>query len=147
MQKHCQNIYKIARLKTNFTQEQVAELIPTSVESVRAYETGQTIPPDEVACRMAHIYESPDLAYDHLMHKSEAARMIFPSLDKKNLPEAILQLQRDVTEFIKCRDDLIDIGCDGIIDDHERVRYDEICCTLDEIVKSVMALKFAKTKQ
>lgn len=39
------NIYKTARRAAGMTQEAAAERLGISVESVRAYETGQRIPP------------------------------------------------------------------------------------------------------
>ena len=140
------NIYRIARDNAKYSQEGAAEILNLSVESLRAYETGRTVPGNDIVCHMVAVYGAQHLAYQHLMHSSEVARRCLPELEDRNLPEAILQLQRDVSEFIKCRDDLIDIGCDGIIDDHERQRYDEICGKLDNVVKAIMALKFARTK-
>jgi transcriptional regulator with XRE-family HTH domain len=145
MQDHSRNIYRIPRVKANLTQERAAELLPTSVESVRAYETGQTMPPDDIVCRMVIIYDAPELAYQHLMNKSEAARMCLPNVEIRDLPAAMLRLQKEVTDFIKCRDDLIDITCDGVITPEERPRFDQIVGELDDIVAAIMGLKYART--
>ena len=48
MPEEYRNIYKICRKSAGFTQEAAAERLGISVESLRAYETGQRVPPDEV---------------------------------------------------------------------------------------------------
>ena len=45
------NIYKIARRAAGFTQESAAEQLEISVDSVRAYETSQRLPPSEIVER------------------------------------------------------------------------------------------------
>ena len=141
------NIYRYAREKnTKYSQEGAAELLNVSVESLRAYETGRTVPGNDIVCQLVIVYGVQHLAYQHLMHSSEVARRCLPEVDIKELPEAILRLQKEVTDFIKCRDDLVDITCDGKISVDERPRFDEIMKELEDIVAAIMALKFAKTK-
>ena len=144
MQNGCKNIYQNARNHAGFTQEKASELISVSVESLRAYEGGRTTPPNDVVCQMVAVYGLQHLAYQHLMHSSEVARTCLPKIDIKELPDAILRLQKEVTDFIRCRDELIDITYDGVITAEERPRYDEILKELDDIVGAIMALKFAK---
>ena len=48
MPEEYRNIYKNARRAAGYTQETAAEQLGLSVESVRAYETGQRIPPNDV---------------------------------------------------------------------------------------------------
>ena len=47
MPEEYRNIYKNARRAAGYTQETAAEQLGLSVESVRAYETGQRIPPND----------------------------------------------------------------------------------------------------
>ena len=60
------NIYKIARRNAGITQEAAAEQLGISVESVRAYETGQRIPPNHVVSRMVICYNAQRLAVQHV---------------------------------------------------------------------------------
>lgn len=48
MPEEYRNIYKSARKARGYTQESAAERLGISVESLRAYETGQRVPPTEV---------------------------------------------------------------------------------------------------
>jgi len=137
------NIYQIARESTGLTQEKAAELIDVSVESIRAYETDRRIPPDKTVIKMIEIYNCQYLAYQHLKTSAEVGQKYMPNIELRDLPSAILRLQKEVTDFIKCRDELVDICCDGIIDAEERPRYDAILKELDQIVEAIMAVKFA----
>ena len=53
-----ENIYKTTRRKAGYTQEAAAERLGISVESVRAYETGQRIPPNHIVDLMSILYHS-----------------------------------------------------------------------------------------
>lgn len=138
------NIYQIARESAGITQEKAAELIDISVESIRAYESGRRIPPGNVVIRMVDIYDARYLAYQHLKAE-EVGQKYLPEIDVKDLPSAILRLQKEVTDFLKSRDELIDITCDGIISAEEMPRYQRILKELDDIVAAIMSLKCAKT--
>lgn len=138
------NIYQSARISKGITQEKAAELVTVSVESIRAYESGSRIPPDEVVVRMIEVYDAQFLAIQHLRTKSEIARSILPDFEQKELPEAILRILKEVGDFVKRRDELIEIGSDGVISPDERVQFDEIMKELDDIVQAYMVIKFAK---
>ena len=66
MPEEYRNIYKNARRAAGYTQETAAEQLGLSVESVRAYETGQRIPPNDVVEQMVICYNAQRLAYQHL---------------------------------------------------------------------------------
>ena len=53
------NLYKRARCATRLTQEGAAELLDISVESIKQYEGGRRVPPDEVVARMVEVYRLP----------------------------------------------------------------------------------------
>ena len=56
------NIYKTSRRAAGLTQEAAAERLGISVESVRAYETGQRLPPNDVVELMVILYNAQHLA-------------------------------------------------------------------------------------
>lgn len=145
MHKESRNIYQIARESAGYTQEKAAELLDVSVESVRAYESSRRVPPDSVVLRMIEVYNTQYLAYQHLKTNEQLAQKYLPTIELRDLPSAILSLYKEVTEFIPKRDRLIEITCDGIIDETERPDFDAIMANLDGIAGAVMALKFAKT--
>lgn len=138
------NIYQIARESSGFTQEKAAELIDISVESLRAYEGGKRTPPDKVVIRMIEIYDARYLAYQHLKTSAEVGQVYLPSIELRDLPTAILRLLKEVNDFIACKDELINITCDGVISEDEQVRWNAIVKELGDVEEAIIALKFAK---
>lgn len=138
------NIYQIARESAGLTQEKAAELLDISIESLRGYEGFKRIPPNKIVVKMIEIYNTQHLAIQHIRNNSEDLQSYLPNVNIKDLPTAILRLQKEVTDFLRVKDDLVDITCDGIIDDSERPKYDIILKELDDIAEAIMSLKFAK---
>ena len=66
MQDETRNIYKTCRKAAGLTQEAAAERLGISVESLRAYETGQRVPPDEVVEAMSDLYNTLHLIVRHV---------------------------------------------------------------------------------
>lgn len=138
------NIYQAARMSAGFTQERAAELLCTSARTVSAYEAGERIPADDIIVRMIEIYGTPFLAYQHLRNNMEIARNILPDVNPENLPVAILRVQKEINDFLRVRDEMLEITCDGIIDASEHPRWDVICKELDDICQAIITLKFSK---
>lgn len=138
------NIYQIARETTGLTQEKASEHLDISVDSLRAYEGGKRIPPDHVVIKMIEIYNTQYLAYQHLKTADEVGRTYLPNIEIRELPSAILRLQKEVTDFLKVKDEMIEITCDGIIDKEEKPRWDAIMKELNDIMDAIMSLKFIR---
>lgn len=138
------NIYQIAREATGLTQEKASEHLDISVDSLRAYEGGKRIPPDHVVIKMIEIYNTQYLAYQHLKTADEVGRTYLPNIEIRELPSAILRLQKEVTDFLKVKDEMIEITCDGIIDKEEKPRWDAIMKELNDIMDAIMSLKFIR---
>ena len=78
MPEEYRNIYKICRKSAGFTQEAAAERLGISVESLRAYETGQRVPPDEVVETMSDLYNALHLIVRHVRKVRCWSTMHFP---------------------------------------------------------------------
>ena len=146
MQDKKRNIYQIARTDKGITQEKAAELLCVSVESIRAYESGRTVPPNDIVCAMIEVYGTQYLAYQHLMHTSGPAQLCLPPVQLKDLLAAMARLQKEVDDFLPCRDELWQITYKGVIADKDQPRYEAIMSELDDIVAAVMSLKYAKQR-
>lgn len=141
------NIYQTARESAGLTQERAAERIGLSVESIRMYESGRRIPPDDCVVRMIDIYDARYLAYQHIKENVKVSESFIPqNIEIRDLPSAILRLQKEVSDFLKCRDEMIEITCDGVISEDERPRWEAIVKELDDISEAIMCLKFVKTE-
>ena len=140
------NIYKIAREARGLTQEAAAEKLGISDSSIRAYETGQRIPPPEVVDLMVIAYDSQLLGIQHLRASAEMARSIVPDVQELRLPEAIMDLIDRVYAFTDAHRDreLLRIGKDGVIDEDERPAFDRIVEELSQLVEAAMAVRYAK---
>ncbi|MFQ7450514.1 MAG: helix-turn-helix domain-containing protein [Flavonifractor plautii] len=99
------NIYKIAREAKGLTQEATAEKLGISDSSIRAYETGQRIPPPEVVDLMVIAYDSQLLGIQHLRASADMARSIVPDIREVRLPEAIMEPLDRVYGFVDAHRD------------------------------------------
>lgn len=92
MGSHCKNYYRISRENVGLTQEEAAERLYVSVRSLSDYETGKTVPPDDVVMRMVRTYKTKILGWWHLRNTSELAR--------ESLPD-VVELQTDADMFLQ----------------------------------------------
>lgn len=142
MQREQQNIYKTARLSAGLTQEQAAEVLDLSVESVKAYETGLRVPPDTTVRLMAERYRQPWLKLEHARETDELG-VIPQEAAPQTFPLATIQLCAHMEEWSEQRraQQLLRIAADGVIDENERPLLDEIICELEAISAAWLSLK------
>ena len=125
MQGNNPNTYKRARQEAGLTQEAAAELLFTSVESLKAYETGLRLPPNDMAGRMAREYGTPWLAVEHLQATSGELG-VMPEIRVQGLPTAVLTLVNRCAGLDGQLRQLMRIAEDGVIDETERDSFEDI---------------------
>lgn len=137
------NIYKTARRAAGLTQEAAAEQLGISVESVRAYETGQRIPPNDVVEQMVICYNALRLAFQHLHETNVLAAQVIPDIQQRSALEASAKLTNRIYEFADKHSDrrLMRITEDNHIDDSERPELNTIMEELAEIMQAAMELR------
>ena len=137
------NPYQRARKTTCFTQEQAAERLGLSTESLKQYELGKRVPSNAVVWQMVQIYDTSWLALEHLRDTSEALGVL-PEMTVQSLPTAAIQLINRVLDFADRHRDrqLLRIAEDGVIDEAERPEFDDIVRDLDGIVGAALQVKF-----
>jgi len=143
MQNECMNIYKSARQNAGLTQEKAAEQLYISVRSLAEYEAGRTTPPDDVVCRMVEVYRTKYLAYLHLKNSTEVGRRFLPDLLILDLPRSVLKLQKEVKDVTDINPCMVDVACDGTIEDHEQKIWQNIEKELMEMVGAGLSVVFA----
>ena len=143
MPEECRNIYKICRKAAGFTQEAAAERLDISVESIRAYETGQRIPPNEVVELMVILYNAQHLAFQHLRETNALYIRIVPQVDERSLMEAALRIHNRLSRIEQhgSLDRLMEIAEDNIIDDAERPEFMAIVAELREVIRGALELQ------
>lgn len=146
MPEECRNIYKTCRKAAGFTQEAAAERLGISVESLRAYESGQRIPPNEVVELMVILYNAQHLAYQHLRETNAMYGRVVPEVPLCSVLEASARLTNRIYAFADSHADrrLMRMAEDNVIDPVERPEFDAILEDLQEIVEAALALRCAK---
>lgn len=142
----CQNIYKTCRYDAGMNQETAAERLFISTRSLSDYETGRTIPGDDIVCRMIETYNAPELAYLYLTTSNEVGKRFLPRICMDELPKAVLRLQMKSKHMKDNEGDLISIACDGEIDSTEHVQWLNTKKELHELVGAALAVLFTKKK-
>ena len=149
MPEECRNIYKTCRKAAGFTQEAAAERLGISVESLRAYESGQRIPPNEVVELMVILYNAQHLAYQHLRETNAMYGRVVPEVPQCSVLEASARLTNRIYAFADSHADrrLMRMAEDNVIDPVERPEFDAILEELQEIVEAALALRCAKAAE
>ena len=135
------NIYQAARKESCLTQEQAAERIGVSTESMKQYELGKRVPPDGVVQRMVEVYGCPWLALEH--RKATDTLGVLPEVEIKSLPMASLSLRNRFCAAAGNLDELLLIAEDGVIDDTERSRFDSIVEEMRVLMAAICQLIYA----
>lgn len=145
MPEESRNIYKTCRKAAGFTQEAAAERLGISVESLRAYETGQRVPADDMVDLMSILYNSMYLIVQHSREKSAMYRSVVPEVQPRTVLEASAKLTNRIFAFADSHADrrLLRIAEDNVIDAGERVEFDSIMEDLQEIVEAALELRCA----
>lgn len=146
MPEECRNIYKTCRKAAGFTQEAAAERLGISVESLRAYETGQRVPPDDVVELMSVLYNALHLIVQHVREKNAMYSRVVPEVPQCSVLEASARLTNRIYAFADSHADrrLMRMAKDNVIDPVERPEFDAILEELQEIVEAALALRCAK---
>ena len=129
---------KTARREAYLTQEQAAEAVDVSLESWKAYEYGQRIPPNEVVVKICEVLDAPWLALEYLKLSSQQLGVLPEGIELKALPVSVLQFINQAVDLADDYRDLMRIAEDGVIDGDESGRFAEI----SEKVRRLIATGF-----
>lgn len=147
MERKYPNLYQRARLSTGLTQERAAELLGLSVESLKQYEGGKTVPKDETVARMVEVYSCPWLALEHAQATDRLG--VLPEVNVQSLPTAAITLINRVLDFAERHRDrqLLRIAEDGVIDEAERPEFDSIVMELRETMAAIYQVIYSGAKR
>lgn len=145
MQEAYINICAACRKKAHMTQEQWAEALYVSVETVKAWEGDRRIPSNYHVCLMVDLCGDAFFAYKHLQQTSDGLAVL-PDTVRQSLPMAVIQLVNRIIGFAdRNRDkELLQIADDGIIDEKERPTYEQIVRELNDIISAAYTLRYAE---
>lgn len=139
------NIYRLCRAKTRMSQELWAECLGISVESVKRYELGNSVPSNSVVLRMINISGYEALAVQHLINTSRSLDVLPSFKADVSLTQAAVQLINRVMDFADSRRDrqLLKIAEDGEITDDERPLFNDILEELQDIISAAYQVRYA----
>lgn len=118
--------YKLYSLRTRsgYSQEALAEKVNVSRQAISKWELGLTLPDTDKIVALSKVF---DVTIDYLL-KDEIKVNKDESLDRLVLK--FLGSAQDMDDISK---ELVDIMQDGVVDEMERKRVNEIVKTLDDI--------------
>ena len=114
----------ILRTQSGYSQEALAEKVNVSRQAISKWELGLTLPDTDKIVALSKVF---DVSIDYLL-KDEIKVNKDESLDRLVLK--FLGSAQDMDDISK---ELVDIMQDGVVDDMERKRVNEIVKTLDDI--------------
>lgn len=137
------NIYQSARKEARLTQEQAAERLSVSVETVKAWEQGQRTPRPEDAERMMLIYGAPWLGLAYT--QATCGRLgAVPPVSLRELPAAVLTLINRSTDLADHYRRLMRIAEDGVIDAGEAPEFARISEAIQGVVAAAYEVLYAR---
>jgi len=116
MCKEGKSIYQKSRLKARITQESASERLHLSIESIGAYERGETQPPCGVVLQMADLYDDPMLAYRHMTEACPIGKKFLPKFEQREASTAVLCLQKEMADVEEHRRDMVAAACNGTLE-------------------------------
>ena len=135
------NMYQRARKVTLLTQEEAAERLHISPETLKRYEGGRLTPSDETVARMCSVYGVSWLALEHA--KATDRLGVLPEVEPKPLPMATISLTNRLRDAADRLAGLLRIAEDGVIDDTERPEFDDIVEDLRETIAAAYQVIYA----
>ena len=135
------NLYQRGRKTTLLTQEEAAERLGISPETLKRYEGGRLTPSDETVARMCEVYGARWLALEHA--KATDRLGVLPEVEPKPLPMATISLTNRLRDAADRLAGLLRIAEDGVIDDTERPEFDDIVQDLRETIAAAYQVIYA----
>jgi len=131
MRNFADKLYSL-RTQGGYSQEALAEKVNVSRQAISKWELGLTLPDTDKIVALSKVF---DVTIDYLL-KDEIKVNKDESLDRLVLK--FLGSAQDMEDISK---ELVDIMQDGVVDDMERKRVDEIVKTLDDISEIINEIR------
>lgn len=137
------SIYQRARKEACLTQEQAAEQLSVSVETVKAWEQSQRVPSPEDVERMQALYGTPWLGLEYT-RATCGGLGVLPELRLQGLPTAVLRLINRATALADDYRRLMRIAEDGVIDETEAPEFDRIAQSIQDVIAAGYEVLYAE---
>ena len=136
------NLYQRGRKTTLLTQEEAAERLGISPETLKRYEGGRLTPPDETVARMCEVHGVSWLALEHA--KATDRLGILPDgIETKSLMQSAISLINRLRPVHESMGSLLQIVEDGQVDETEDAQYEQIRAFIAANVAAELELLYA----
>lgn len=135
------NIYQRARKVTLLTQEEAAKRLDIAPETLKRYEGGKIVPPDEVVARMIEVYRADWLALEH--RRATDRLGVLPEVELRPLTQSVISLVNRIRGVYDQLGKLLEIAEDGRIDESEEDDFADVKSLIAENVAAELALLYA----
>ena len=112
------------RIRKGLSQEELAEKLDVSRQTVSKWEAGSSLPEIEKLIFLSDFFQ---VSIDYLLRDKQINTNFSEDLDRM-----VIKFLGSSYEMADISRQLVDIMEDGIIDDAERVQMEDIICTMDK---------------
>ncbi len=144
MNESCRNIYQLARNVAGLTQIEAAELLSVSLRTLGGYEALNPIPHSDIVHAMVEIYGTKWLGYEHLRLSTQLGKQVLPPINIDDIAKSVLVLQKESSDVEEVKNCMVKIACDGKIDKHEEIRWDEVTKEVFEMAGAALSVVFSR---
>lgn len=122
------------RQKNNLTQEDLADKLEVSRQTVSKWESGATYPEIEKLVQISELY---GVSIDFLLKDAKTSK----DIEEERLERVVLRFLGSAQDMEDISEQLIDIMKDGVIDEQERIEMERINGELDTIIENINKIK------
>lgn len=123
------------RIRKGLSQEELAEKLDVSRQTVSKWEAGSSLPEIEKLIFLSDFFQ---VSIDYLLRDKQINTNFSEDLDRM-----VIKFLGSSYEMADISRQLVDIMEDGIIDDAERVHMEDIICTMDKISDNIEKIRKA----
>lgn len=138
------SIYQTARINAGLTQYEAAEQLNISIRTLGGYESLNPIPHSDIVQLMVEAYDAKWLGYEHLRMSSNLGMKILPEINIEDKALSVLVLQKECSDVETVKNSMIDIVCDGKIDQHEEQQWRAVTKEVFEMAGAALSIVFTK---
>lgn len=145
MKSESRNIYKRSRENADISQEYAAEHLPISIRQLSDYENDRCKSgvPDEIVAIMMKLYKDKYLGYLHL-RKNPVGMILLPDISEVDLAKCVLKMQKEIKDVQDINADIVNIACDGKIDNSEQKLWKSVGKEVFEMAGAALAVSYSK---
>lgn len=134
--------YQLRREELGWSREEASEHLETiSPERLERIESKKYMTRPDEAMLMSKVYKAPSLRNYFCTHECEIGMKDVPEVKVKHLTEIVVEMLASLGSVKECKEKLIDITSDGIIEEDEVPDFIFIQDELERISKTVEALQ------